>query len=274
MQPIAIRGVRQLVSPRLVGRLAMGQQRRGVGDIPPPDVDPTRGMAKLLDANKQWAKETQEKDPEFFKQLAQGQAPKYLWIGCSDSRVPANTLTGLGPGDVFVHRNVANLVVNTDMNLMSVLQYAVDALDVEHIMVVGHYECGGIKAAMSNHNHGSPLENWVRNIRDVMRLRQKELLKYEDFESRFRRLVELNVIEQCLNIMKTHTVQRRRVETYRAKKRGQVQMTYPRVHGLVYDPRDGILTKLNVEDEARQDILELRQIYDVYRPGQTTMDMP
>lgn len=155
-----------------------------------------RTLNTLLDANKAWAKRMVTEKPDFFKELKKGHAPKILWIGCSDARVPANEIIGEPPGSVFVHRNVANMVVNTDFNCMSVIQYAVDVLKVKHIIVCGHYDCGGIRASLEQWDHKSPLENWLRNIRDTYRLHMDELNAIEDYRLRQRRLVELNVIEQ------------------------------------------------------------------------------
>ena len=155
-----------------------------------------KDLKSLLNANKQWAKHMSDSKPGFFAELSRGHAPKILWIGCSDARVPANEIIGEPPGSVFVHRNVANMVVNTDVNCMSVLQYAVDVLKVKHIVVCGHYECGGVRAALEPIDHGSPLENWLRNIRDTYRLHKEELNGVADLRDRQRRLVELNVQEQ------------------------------------------------------------------------------
>jgi carbonic anhydrase len=240
------------------------------------DLDGEKDLAHIFAANEQWCTDTKENHPEFFDYLGAGHKPKCLWIGCSDARIPPNVITGQPPGDIFVHRNIANLVVNTDMNLMSVIQYAVDYLNVKHIMVVGHYDCGGIRAAMTKNNHGSPLENWIRNIRDVMRLHKSELTAIEDPEARHHRLVELNVMEQCINVFKTHSVQRRRVETYRQMKRkiNDIEYAYPRVHGMVFHPANGKLIPLPVKDLLMNHVAELREIYEVYTPGQTTMDMP
>ncbi len=155
-----------------------------------------RTLSSLLDANKAWSKRMVVEKPDFFKEMKKGHAPKILWIGCSDARVPANEIIGEPPGSVFVHRNVANMVVNTDFNCMSVIQYAVDVLKVKHIIVCGHYDCGGIRAALEQWDHKSPLENWLRNIRDTYRLHMDELNQIVDLRQRQRRLVELNVIEQ------------------------------------------------------------------------------
>ena len=168
-------------------------------------------ITNLLDQNEKWAESEQA---WFAEHGGKKQAPKYLWVGCSDSRVPAELMVGSQPGEIFVHRNIANMVVNSDMNFASVLQYAVNVLRVPHIIVCGHYDCGGIKAAMSSTHLdaglGSPIEDWLRNVRDVTRLHADELRAISDPELKHRRLVELNVMEQCLNIFKTGVVQRRR----------------------------------------------------------------
>ena len=183
---------------------------------------------------------TQEK-PEFFRELRRGHAPKILWIGCSDARVPANEVIGEPPGSVFVHRNIANMVVNTDFNCMSVIQYAVSVLKVKHIIVCGHYDCGGVKASLEAADHRSPLINWLRNVRDTYRLHREELNALPDLRARQRRLVELNVIEQCVNVMKTAVVQRARVQSRKLKgvPGTGVTFTQPRVHGMVYEPTTG-----------------------------------
>ena len=177
------------------------------------DSDP---LSRLLEANRNWAAGAKTVDPSFFDVLASQQSPDYLWIGCSDSRVPANQITGLAPGEVFVHRNIANVVVHSDFNCLSVIEYAVRILKVKHIIVCGHYDCGGVRASIENRDHTPPLENWLRSIRDVYRLHSSELNAIKDPEQRHRRLVELNVIEQCINLFKTGVVQRKRVETFRS----------------------------------------------------------
>ena len=155
-----------------------------------------KDLNSLLDANKAWAKRVEEQHPNLFEEIKKGHAPKILWIGCSDARVPANEIIGEPPGSVFVHRNIANQVGSNDVNCLSVIQYAVDVLKVKHIIVCGHYDCGGIRASTESKDHGSPLENWLRNIRDVYRLHRDELDKLSDPVKRQKRLVELNVIEQ------------------------------------------------------------------------------
>ena len=195
------------------------------------------GISEILENNKQWVSKRNAEDPNFFKNLATGQKPKYLFIGCSDSRVPASGITGTGPGEMFVHRNIANLVVHSDMNLLSVLQYAVEVLGVQDILVVGHYGCGGVAAAASNKQYGL-IDNWLVNIRDVVRLHEAEVLQITDKEQRLRRLVELNVVEQVRNLAKTNIIQN--------AMRGD---NPPRLHGLVYDIADGVLKDLDVDGE-------------------------
>ncbi|HPH99067.1 MAG TPA: carbonate dehydratase [Chitinophagaceae bacterium] len=185
---------------------------------------------KLLLENKAWAKEMLEDDPDYFNRLAHVQAPEFLWIGCSDSRVPANEITGTQPGEIFVHRNIANLVVHTDVNLLSVLQYAVDILQVKHIIVCGHYGCGGIKAAMTKQSYAGVINKWLRNIKDVYRLYRNELDAIVDMEQRTDKLVELNVKEQVNNLAKTSIIQKAWQQNER-----------PHIHGWVYGLKDGLL---------------------------------
>ena len=185
---------------------------------------------KLLSLNKIWANEKTIVDPEFFKDLQHVQTPEFLWIGCSDSRVPPNEITQTQPGEIFIHRNIANLVVNTDVNVLSVLEYAVHHLKVKHIIVCGHYGCGGVKAATSNHNLKQVLNMWLRNIKDIYRIHRDELDAIESEESRVDRLVELNVQEQVMNLAKTSIVQR-------AWKEGNG----PDLHGWVYGLKDGVI---------------------------------
>src|SRR4249920_302589 len=163
---------------------------------------------KLLLENKAWAAEKKADDPEYFKRLSLIQTPEFLWIGCSDSRVPANEITGTQPGEIFVHRNIANMVVHTDVNLLSVLEYAVVHLKVRHVIVCGHYGCGGIKAAMTNHDYRQVLNMWLRNIKDVYRLYRDELNAIPDEERRADRLTELNVKEQVMHLAKTSIIQK------------------------------------------------------------------
>ena len=223
-----------------------------------------RDLGSLMHANQAWATRMVQERPDFFEDHKKGHAPKILWIGCSDARVPANEIIGEPPGSVFVHRNIANMVVNTDFNCMSVIQYAVDVLQVKHIIVCGHYDCGGVKAALTNTDHRSPLENWLRNIRDTYRLHKDELNAIQDPMARQRRLVELNVVEQCLNIYKTAVVQRRRVQTHLESKEIGSKFTFaePRVHAFVYEPTTGKATKLQVDFGGY--LKDLKSVYDLY----------
>lgn len=184
----------------------------------------------LLENNEKWAAGKINTDPDFFKRLSDIQTPEFLWIGCSDSRVPANEITGTEPGEIFVHRNVANLVIHTDVNLLSVLEYAVVHLKVEHIIVCGHYGCGGVKAAMGNTDYNQVLNMWLRNIKDVYRQNREELDTISDDTERANRLVELNVKEQTQRLAKTSIVQKA------WKQRGA-----PDLHGWVYSLQDGII---------------------------------
>lgn len=187
---------------------------------------------KLLHDNALWAKEQLKADPEYFTRLAAVQSPAFLWIGCSDSRVPADKITGTQPGEIFVHRNIANLVVNTDMNLLSVLQYAVEVLHVQHVIVCGHYGCGGVKAAMDRHHYGL-INHWIRNIKDVYRLHREELEAMPTQEARLNALVELNVREQVFNLAKTAIIQ----GAWKKKKT-------PHLHGWVYGLDNGIINPI------------------------------
>ena len=198
-------------------------------------------MDHILEGNRRWVEAKRSEDPEFFKRLARQQKPRYLYIGCSDSRVPGSAITGTEPGEMFTHRNIANQVVNTDLNLLSVVQYAVEVLKVEVILVVGHYGCGGVAAAASNKQYGL-IDNWLTNIRDVVRLYDDELSAIENEEQRLRRLVELNVIEQVRNLAKTNIIQN-----------AMRQPNPPKLHGLVYDLNEGILHDLKVETQPLAD---------------------
>jgi carbonic anhydrase len=195
------------------------------------------GLDELFERNRAWAAATVAEDPEFFAALVERQTPEYLWIGCSDSRVPANQIVGLPPGDVFVHRNVANVVVHTDLNCLSVLQYAVDVLAVKHVIVCGHYGCGGVKAALEGSRHGL-VDNWLRHVMDVGEKYAEELASLPE-ESRLARLCELNVIEQAMNVCQTTVVED-------VWARGQ-KLT---VHGLVYGLHDGLLRDLGVSTSS------------------------
>ncbi|MGV3598607.1 MAG: carbonic anhydrase [Bacteroidota bacterium] len=187
---------------------------------------------KIFLQNKAWAEDKLNDDPDFFIKLKIGQKPDFFWIGCSDSRVPANEITNTASGQIFVHRNIANMVVSTDMNLMSGLQFAVEELKVKHVIVCGHYGCGGIKAALSDKHHGL-INKWVRNIKDVYRLHRDEINSVPNNDSRVNKLVELNVIEQTHNVSKTSIVQQ-----------AWINGDGPHLHGWVYDLSDGLLRRL------------------------------
>jgi carbonic anhydrase len=191
-----------------------------------------KAYEKLLLENKAWAAEKLGDDPAYFDRLADIQTPDFLWIGCSDSRVPANEITGTQPGEIFVHRNVANMVVHTDLNLLTVLEYAVHHLKVKHVIVCGHYGCGGIKASMTQHNFGI-INKWLRNIKDVYRIHRDEIDSIKEEEGRVNRMVELNVQEQVMNLAKTSIIQK-------AWKKNQ----YPHLHGWVYGLKDGLINPI------------------------------
>ena len=193
-----------------------------------------KNTKELFENNRHWAKRMTQINPHFFQDLACQQRPKYLWIGCADSRVPANEIVGLLPGEIFVHRNVANLVIHTDINCLSVLQYAVEILQVEHVIVCGHYGCGGIEAAVEDQRHGL-IDNWLRHVRDVYQRHHNQLKRAKDKESLLRSLCEFNVKEQVVNVANTTTVQD-------AWRRGQSLY----LHGWIYDIHDGLLKDLRV----------------------------
>lgn len=222
-----------------------------------PADDPK--FESILVANKAWREEKLKGDPTFFKELGKEHKPDFLYIGCSDARVAVTDLTGVKMGKLFVHRNIANMVVSSDLNLLSVLTYAVDHLNVKHILVTGHYDCGGIRASMKKLDFGGVLDAWLQNIRDVSRLHKDELDAIQDDEERHRRLVELNVMEQCLNLYKTSVVQKKRLETHADESQ---PFACPRIHGLVFDPSTGILKKLEIN--YREKITELHDLYDLF----------
>ncbi|MCB0409522.1 MAG: carbonate dehydratase [Flavobacteriales bacterium] len=203
---------------------------------------------QLLENNKAWVKSKIDQDPNFFKKLAEGQQPPLLWIGCADSRVPANEIIGAQPGEVFVHRNIANMVVHSDMNMLSVLDYAVNALKVRHIIVCGHYGCGGVKAAMGNFNNGL-VDNWIRHIKDVYRLHKAELDAITDEETKFNKFVELNVVEQVYDLAKTNIVQN-------AWNNNQTL----HIHGWVYGVGSGVVKDLGVNISNEKELDEVYQI--------------
>jgi carbonic anhydrase len=192
---------------------------------------------KLLEGNKKWAAEQLANDPEYFEKMMPIQKPEYLWIGCSDSRVPAETVTGATPGQIFVHRNIANLVVHTDLNLLSVVEFAVKILKVKHIILCGHYGCGGVRSSMENIAYGY-VDNWLRHIKEIYVRNIEELDKIQDVESRINRLVEINVVEQVKNLCKTKVVQK-------ALEKKSIQ-----VHGWVYGIQDGLIKEVSQTDDT------------------------
>jgi carbonic anhydrase len=191
-----------------------------------------KDIERILLENKAWSAEKRADDADFFKRLEKIQRPEFLWIGCSDSRVPANEVTNTNPGEMFVHRNIANMVVHTDLNLLSVLQYAVEVLEVKHVIVCGHYGCGGVRAALNHHSYGI-INKWLRNIKDVYRIHRSEIDLLESEDAQVDKLVELNVIEQVMNLAKTSIIQ----SAWKHNQR-------PHLHGWVYGLSDGILNPL------------------------------
>ena len=206
-------------------------------------------FTRFSENNKKWIAEKLSEDPDYFTKLSKGQSPEFLYIGCSDSRVTAESLMGVSPGEVFIHRNVANLVISTDNNINAVVQYAVEHLKVKHIIVCGHYECGGVKAALNPSDMGQ-LNSWLQTLRDVYRIHRTELDSISDEHQRFDRLVELNVREQCINIIKIDHVQRSWYKT-----------GYPHIHGWVFNVRNGQLIDLDLKMEKV--FSEVRSIYDL-----------
>ncbi|MFL5385752.1 MAG: carbonate dehydratase [Longimicrobiaceae bacterium] len=199
-------------------------------------------LTELFDANRAWAERITAADPDFFARLARQQRPEFLWIGCADSRVPANEIVGRLPGELFVHRNVANVVVHTDLNCLSVLQFAVDVLEVKHVMVVGHYGCGGVAAALRNDKLGL-IDNWLRHVQDVAARHRDALARVEEGEARVDRLCELNVVEQAVNVCQTTIVQD-------AWARGQALT----VHALIYRLQDGLLRDLRMSASGPDEV--------------------
>jgi carbonic anhydrase len=204
---------------------------------------------QIFENNKKWVEEKTNQDKSFFENLYKEQNPHFLYIGCSDSRVPANEITGLDIGDIFVHRNVGNVVSGNDMNVLSVLQYSIEVLNVRHIIVCGHYGCGGVKAAMEKTSFGL-LDNWLRNIRDVYRFHEDEMKSFTDEKQKYDRLVELNVIEQCINVIKTSYLQK-----------NYIKHKYPIVHGWVFDMKSGYLKDLNIDFENI--LAKVRELYNL-----------
>jgi len=205
-------------------------------------------LEHLFERNLKWAESIKKSDPDFFNKLSKQQKPEYLWIGCSDSRVPANQIVDLLPGEIFVHRNIANVVVHTDLNCLSVIQYAVEVLEVKHIIVCGHYGCGGIKAALENKEHGL-IDNWLRHIKDVYRIHQNKFNDIIDEKNRIDLLCELNVIEQVANVSSTTIVQ----NAWKSKK----ELT---VHGWIYSIENGLLKDLNVSVSGNNQLNPLYKI--------------
>jgi carbonic anhydrase len=203
---------------------------------------------QILRNNRKWVAEKIKEDADFFKRLSQGQSPPLLWIGCADSRVPANEITGTQPGEVFVHRNIANMVIHSDMNMLSVLDYAVNVLKVKHIIVCGHYGCGGVKAAMGNSRIGL-IDNWIRHIKDVYRFHHKELDGIQNESERFDRFVELNVIEQVMDLAKTSIVQNA----------WGIQQQLS-IHGWVYSISNGLVKDLEVNFSSNEELPEVYQL--------------
>jgi carbonic anhydrase len=208
----------------------------------------------LLKGNKDWVAATLSEDPEFFDRLSAGQKPPVLWIGCSDSRVPANQITNTNPGDIFVHRNIANVVVHTDMNLLSVLDYAINILEVEHVIVCGHYGCGGVAAALGNKQHGI-IDNWLRNIKDVYRLHYHELDMISDVKKRCDRLVELNVTEGVFNLTKSSIVQNRWASGKKLS-----------INGWVYSLETGLIKDLDISCQANDHLSSVFKMEGISTP--------
>ncbi len=200
--------------------------------------------------NEVWVNGMLQKDPKFFEELAKDQTPTFLYIGCADSRVPANVIMGLDPGEIFVHRNIANLVVNTDLNAQCVIEYAVEVLNVKHVIVCGHYGCGGVKAALVPKDLGI-LNGWLREIRDVYRLHKTDLERFKDEEERHKYLVELNAKEQAANIVKTAVYQKSKLST-----------GYPMVHACVYDLENGLLKDLGFAEDTA--LKRIQEVYDLH----------
>ena len=213
-------------------------------------------LAEVLRNNQKWVADEKARDPKYFERVGGPQKPQFLWIGCADSRVPANEIIGLGPGEVFVHRNVGNQVPATDLNSHAVLEYAVGHLNVKDIIVTGHYDCGAVRASLKQQDLGL-IEEWLRPIRDVYRLHGASLDLIEDEDTRHRRLVELNAIETCVNVYKAGVVQRKRMQTLK-----ETGTAYPRIHALVFDPKEGILNPLPLN--LKRTMGSYQHIYNLY----------
>lgn len=222
-----------------------------------------RSLTNLLARNRAWAEKIKANDSNFFQKLSEQQSPEYLWIGCSDSRVPANEIVGMTPGELFVHRNVANVVVHTDLNCLSAIQYAVDALGVKHIIVCGHYGCGGVRAALLNMKLGL-IDNWLRHIQDVMQKHAPLLTGISEESQRVDKLCELNIIEQVQNVCQTTIVQN-------AWERGQQLI----IHGWVYSLSDGLIRDLNIHVASQDEMAEVytNALASVARPRASSEDM-
>jgi len=216
-----------------------------------------RVLKRVFDQNRQWAEEITTSDPQFFERLSRQQTPEYLWIGCADSRVPANQIIGMMPGEVFVHRNIANIVIHTDLNCLSVIQYGVEVLKIKHIIVCGHYGCGGIKAAWEGRENGL-IDNWLQNIKDVQRFHQVELDLLPNEEAKLNRLCELNVIEQVMNVCQTTIV--------RGAWKSNQELA---VHGWIYSIQDGILKDLDICITGPVDLTDRVKLKAEREQGQT-----
>lgn len=243
-------------APSKTGKIEAAASPHAYGDG--SNMRTAKEIKNLFDGNLKWVERKKSSGPNYFGRLGMPHEPTYFWIGCCDARVPADRLVGLEQGEVFISRNIGNQVISGDLSVMAALQYAVDVLGVEHIVVCGHYDCGGVRAAMKNQDFASPLSNWLMSIRDTHRLHEAELQAIVEPEAKHRRLVELNAIEQCLNLFKTGVVQRRRAET--ANWSGG--FTVPRIHAVVYDPKEGILKELDVD--FRSELKRFSNIYRVY----------
>jgi len=201
-----------------------------------------KAYQRLLEGNRTWVQKRLGENPEYFQHLARGQHPEYLWIGCSDSRVSADQITGTQPGEIFVHRNVANLVVHNDVNLLAVLQYSIEVLQVKHVIVCGHYGCGGVEAALNRRGFG-PMDDWLKNIREVHRRHQREVDSIKDLEKKYHRLAELNVFEQAYNLCSTQII-----------KQSWMRRGAPYVHGWIYSIADGVLKELGISVRSQMDM--------------------
>ena len=231
---------------------SMAPYSKRLEDTPHPDI------ARLIEANKEWVQEKSVSDPRFYEKIGGEQVPKYLYIGCSDSRVPANRILGLDPGEVFVHRNVGNLVLGNDLNVLSVIEFAVRVLKVKHIIVTGHYDCGAVRASTKRQDLGL-VENWIRNIRDTHRIHKADIDELPTPEERHRALVELSTVEQCYTVFKVGAVQEKRKQSSLASGGKEI---YPQVTAMVFDNETGLIKKLPIDFE--KSIEAYHHIYDLY----------